>query len=462
MSRNFDQAWEALVAHFGAEQVNGITSSRRQFGAHLLPDLQATVTDRIDPFAPTLLGVHQLHDQLPLTISSLLVRQGQYTISVTPLQYKDMDVGEAEPFSALNNGLWLFRVDERPIAVLLSQYTKFVEGTFTQVEIATLSDPASLAFARGFLAAVQSAGANSALYRGKVLSFEAGSDYSGMKAALQVHKLPVVTREAVILDAATMARLDRHVFEFDRHRDALRRLGQSTRKGLLLYGPPGTGKTHVIRYVASNLPERTTVLITAEEVANLDRYMLLARTLQPSIVVLEDVDLVGRSREGMNSPKTEVLLNRLLNEMDGLRDDADVLFILTTNRPEEIEEALASRPGRVDEAIEIANPDATCRGRLVALYGQALTFEDGTVEAIVARSEGASAAFIKEMVRRLAQAAIAAGLDNRITAATVESVLGEAVGSGSRIGRRIVGLASAASGRAGREAPPFDGCGEDL
>ncbi|MDV2988457.1 UNVERIFIED_CONTAM: ATP-binding protein, partial [Methylobacteriaceae bacterium AG10] len=95
MTATFDQAWEALVAHFGAEQVNGITSSRRQFGAHLLPDLQATVTGRIDPFAPTLLGVHQLHDQLPLTISSLLVRQGQYTISVTPLQYKDMDVGEA-------------------------------------------------------------------------------------------------------------------------------------------------------------------------------------------------------------------------------------------------------------------------------------------------------------------------------------------------------------------------------
>lgn len=100
----------------------------------------------------------------------------------------------------------------------------------------------------------------------------------------------------------------------------------------------------------------------------LDRYMLLARTLQPGIVVLEDVGLVGRSREGMNNPKTEVLLNRLLNEMDGLRDDADVLFILTINRPEEIEEALASRPGRVDEAIEIADPDALCRGRLVALY----------------------------------------------------------------------------------------------
>ncbi|CAX24600.1 conserved protein of unknown function [Methylorubrum extorquens DM4] len=462
MSRNFDQAWEALVAHFGAEQVNGITSSRRQFGAHLLPDLQATVVAEIGSVASVLLGVHQIYDQLPLTISSLLVRQGQYTISVTPLQYQDMDVGEAEPFAALNNGLWLFHVEQRPVAVLLSHYTKYGEGTFAQVEIATLPDPASLAFARGFLAAVQSAGANSTLYRGKVLSFESGSDYSGMKAAMQVHKLPFIPREAVILETATMARLDRHVFEFDRHRDALKRLGQSTRKGLLLYGPPGTGKTHVIRYIASNLPERTTVLITAEEVVYLDRYMLLARTLQPSIVVLEDVDLVGRSREGMNSPKTEVLLNRLLNEMDGLHDDADVLFILTTNRPEEIEEALASRPGRVDEAIEIANPDAACRTRLVSLYGESIDFEEGAIDAIVTRSEGASAAFVKEMVRRLAQATIAAGTGNRITVATVESVLGEAVGSRNRIGRRIVGLASGAPERAGKQAPPFDSCCDDL
>ena len=41
-------------------------------------------------------------------------------------------------------------------------------------------------------------------------------------------------------------------------------------------------------------------------------------------------------------------LNKLLNEMDGLREDADVIFILTTNRPDQLEPALASRPGRID------------------------------------------------------------------------------------------------------------------
>lgn len=462
MSKLVNRAWEALVAHFGADQVNGITSSRRQFGAHLLPDLQAAAVTQVAPFEPVLMGLHQIHDMMPLTVSGLLVREGDYVISVTPLQYRDMDLGEAEPFAALNNGLWLFQVEGRPVAVLLSHYLEPPAGRFTQIEIVTLPEPASLGFARRFLAAMQAAGENSTLYRGKVLSFEGGTDYSGMRSALQVHKLPPVAREAVILDAATMTLLDRHVFEFDHHREELKGLGQSTRKGLLLYGPPGNGKTHIIRYVAANLGEHTTVLITAEEVKNLARYMLLARTLQPSIVVLEDVDLVGRSREGMNSPNTEVLLNRLLNEMDGLRDDADILFILTTNRPQEIEEALASRPGRVDVAIGVANPDRECRTRLLALYGRALDFDIEAIEAFVERSEGASAAFVKEMVRRLAQTALAAGNGRRVTAEQVGLVMGEASSAGSRIGRRLVGLSAEVPRRDGRTAVPLDGCGDDL
>ena len=372
-----------------------------------------------------------------------------------------MDVGESEPFAALNSGLWMFEVEDRPVAVLLSQLMEPLVGRSTQIEVATLDDEKSSSFARRLLSDVQAAGANSTLYRGKVLSFEANSEYSGMRSELQVHQLPPVAREAVILDAATMARLDSHIFEFDRRRLDLKRLGQSTRKGVLLYGPPGAGKTHVIGYIASNLPERTTVLITAEQVRNLGRYMTLARTLQPSIVVLEDVDLVGRSRESMNSPNTEVLLNRLLNEMDGLRDDADILFILTTNRPEEIEEALASRPGRVDEAIEIANPDGECRARLVGLYGRHLDFEDGAIEAFVERSEGASAAFVKEMVRRLAQAALVAGRGNRVERGDVVPIL-EQASDRVRIGRRIVGLSGAAGGRPGRQASSFDECGSDL
>ena len=74
---------------------------------------------------------------------------------------------------------------------------------------------------------------------------------------------------------------------------------QATKKGLLFYGPPGTGKTHTIHYLAKALAGHTTLLITAEQVALLSEYMTLARLLQPSIVVMEDVDLIARERTEM-------------------------------------------------------------------------------------------------------------------------------------------------------------------
>lgn len=441
MTARGEVTWRVLDDHFGADQVNAIASSRRRFAGHLRPDLQDTITIQLASFAPRLLGVHQAWEHNPLTIAQLTIRNEKELVAITPLQYQDIDTGEADPFAALNTGLWLFYIGATPAALLISQYNDhFGESRIAQVEIAYLPTDEAASFAMGFLRKLQEAGSTSRLYRGKVLSFEAGSDYSGMKAELQVHKLPYVDQSEVILSDEAMARLDQHVFDFDRHRQELKRLGQSTRKGILLYGPPGTGKTHVIRYVASRLSEHTTVLITAEQVRNLSKYMTLARTLQPSIVVLEDIDLVGRSREQMGSDSTEILLNRLLNEMDGLRSDADILFILTTNRPDDIEEALASRPGRIDEAIEISLPDDNCRRRLLSLYGRDLDFADGAISEAVSRSGGASAAFVKEMVRRLAQRSLMRDGSNLIFASDVEVVFGDAAARQSRISRRIVGL----------------------
>jgi ATP-dependent 26S proteasome regulatory subunit len=88
--------------------------------------------------------------------------------------------------------------------------------------------------------------------------------------------------------------------------------------------------------------------------------------------------------------------------MDGLADDADLLFILTTNRPDVLEPALASRPGRIDQAIEIPPPDEDCRRRLITLYGKGLVLEVEHLDDLVRRIEGVSAAFIRELLRKAA------------------------------------------------------------
>ena len=137
----------------------------------------------------------------------------------------------------------------------------------------------------------------------------------------------------------------------------------------------------------------------------LGAYLGLARLLQPAMVVIEDVDLIARDRSDLDSCE-ESLLNKLLNEMDGLKEDADILFVLTTNRPEQLEEALTGRPGRIDQAIEVPLPDEAGRRKLVQLYGKGLPLDALLVDDAVQRTEGASAAFIKELMRRVAQASI--------------------------------------------------------
>src|SRR5581483_6604690 len=161
-------------------------------------------------------------------------------------------------------------------------------------------------------------------------------DPMGGGSMVKVHRLAKVHRDQVILPSQTLAMLDRNVAGFLKARPQLGAMHFQARKGILFYGPPGTGKTYTIHYLASQLPNHTTLLVTAEQVVFLGEYFRLARFFQPSMMVIEDVDLIARERGRMKDPSEEVLLNKLLNEMDGLREDADVLFILTTNRPDQL------------------------------------------------------------------------------------------------------------------------------
>jgi ATP-dependent 26S proteasome regulatory subunit len=233
--------------------------------------------------------------------------------------------------------------------------------------------------------------------------------------------------------------LDRNIGGFVAAREQIKALRFSAKKGLLFYGPPGTGKTHTIHYLASQLPGHTTLLVTAEQVALIGEYFRLARFLQPAIMVIEDVDLIAREREEMRNPAQEALLNKLLNEMDGLREDADVIFILTTNRPDHLEPALASRPGRIDQAIEFPLPDDEGRRKLVELYSGALEVSPPIMDLLVRRTEGGSPAFIKELMRRAAQYQIEAGKDSVLLQSAVDAAIEEMLFTGGALNLKLLG-----------------------
>ena len=96
------------------------------------------------------------------------------------------------------------------------------------------------------------------------------------------------------------------------------------------------------------------------------------------------------------------LLFQLLSEMDGLDPDIDVTFLLTTNRPEILEPALAARPGRVDLAAELPLPDAAARRRLVRLYQGDVVLDLAEPERMIERTKGVTASFLKELIRKAA------------------------------------------------------------
>jgi ATP-dependent 26S proteasome regulatory subunit len=307
------------------------------------------------------------------------------------------------------------------------------------VEIAVPPGEAGAALCRRVFEAIENRVKQATAYRGKVISLEAADDYSGRSGKVRVHKLRKVDRDALILPKNTLQLLDRNVGDFIRQRQKLKKLGMPLKKGLLFYGPPGTGKTHTIHYLASQLPDHTTLLVTAEQVGLLDHYFQLARFLQPSIIVIEDVDLIARARENMGGVCEESLLNKLLNEMDGLREDSEMIFVLTSNRPEQLEAAISSRPGRIDQAVEFPLPDPEGRRMLVKLYSGGLEVPADVTEEIVRRTERASAAFIKELMRRAAQFSLQDGHQARLTMEHIRSGLDEMLFSGGSLNVKLLG-----------------------
>lgn len=434
-----------LGTHFPGEALHDLVSSSRTFPVTARVDLQLALEGLLPDGADSrLFGVHRQYDHSTLAFASLIGNVHDPAL-IAPMQYEEIDIGETLPARCLRQGLWLSREGGAPFALLLSPASHYGNSNGIHLEIAVLPGEKGAELSRNLFQRLEERVRSTASYRGKVISLEAADRYTGRAGPLRVHKLRSVRREDVILPEKTLRLLDRNVRGFIERRRELASLGLPVKKGLLFYGPPGTGKTHTIHYLASQLPDHTTLLVTSEQVAYLDHYFQLARFLEPAMIVIEDVDLIARQREQMYGPCDESLLNKLLNEMDGLREDAAILFVLTTNRPEQLEAALASRPGRVDQAIEFPLPDEAGRRQLARLYACGLSLTDEMVDAVARKTRNASAAFIKELMRRLAQASIVSNGGGEVTTSDLDGAVSEMLFDGGRLNAKLLGGAQGMS-----------------
>jgi hypothetical protein len=293
------------------------------------------------------------------------------------------------------------------------------------------------------------------VYRGQVLDVSV-TPMGGV--VLHFAAMPTTTREDVVLPEGVLSRVERHALGIATHREALLAAGQHLKRGLLLYGPPGTGKTHTTRYLIGQMAGYTRLMLTGRALHAVGSVAELARDLQPAVVVLEDVDLVAEDRS-FGSGSSPVLFD-LLDAMDGAAPDADLLFLLTTNRADLLEPALAARPGRVDVAVEIDLPDADARRQLFGLYGKGLTMElsGDEIADVVRRCEGVTASFLKELLRRAVLEALMEHSPLRaLSYQHVSRSLDDLLDSTQQVTRNLLGVGNTAEEPAGAVpglAPP--------
>jgi hypothetical protein len=305
-----------IRAHFSPTLLADITISEREFPFRVRADLQRAI-DRLFDSGTTIrhfCGVRKEQSFEGLTLSDCIVPSQHYPVVSVPPQYEEVDVGDEQPVRCLKNGIWFLRQGENKFVVLLAPAGRFGCITGMQFQIAVVNNEEGTRIAQAFFKHLEESVLQAESYRGKILSLEQSENrYTGASTRITVHKLRTVEREQVILPRKTLDLLDRNVIHFTRQRAQLAKYKLATKKGILFYGPPGTGKTHTIHYLARALEGHTTLLVSAEQVGLLSEYMTLARLLQPSVVVMEDVDLIARERTQMNSACEEVLLNKLLN-----------------------------------------------------------------------------------------------------------------------------------------------------
>jgi ATPase family associated with various cellular activities (AAA) len=290
------------------------------------------------------------------------------------------------------------------------------------------------------------------VFRGQVLSFTV-SEHRGNELVTFLPR-QVLAAEEVVLPEGVLDHIEQHIIGIADWSRELLSAGQHLKRGLLLHGPPGTGKTHTVRYLTGRLADCTVILLTGLSIRFIDQAAALARRLQPSVVVLEDVDLVALDRD--YAPGGQPLLFSLLEAMDGTGTDADVTFVLTTNRADVLEVALADRPGRIDLAIEIPRPDAECRRRLLDLYARDLTMQ-ADLDPVVTGTEGVTASFIKEMIRRTVLVSLRAGERPPVLRDShFAEVLAEMNGERHALTRSLLGVGGNGDAGAGTEAGPAE------
>ncbi len=208
-------------------------------------------------------------------------------------------------------------------------------------------------------------------------------------------------------------------------------LGAKLPKGALLVGPPGTGKTLIARAMAGEAGVPFFSMSGSEFVqmfvgmgaAKVRDLFSEAAKKAPCIVFIDEIDAIGKSREGQfgNNDEREQTLNQLLTEMDGFEGDKGVIILAATNRPDSLDKALL-RPGRFDRRIQMELPDLEGRKAIIQVHLNHVKHDAIDLDVVGRATAGSSGADLANIVNEAALRAVRQGRPTVTTADIEESV----------------------------------------
>jgi cell division protease FtsH len=251
-------------------------------------------------------------------------------------------------------------------------------------------NPQHLKLAQALAAGVKLYAHEHNFYRGKKIEF------NYLPRFLKVQSIPW---SRVIVDDEVKREIRTHTLDFLNRKEFWRQYGIPLKRGVLLAGEPGTGKTLILKALLSEAAGITCITCQVSGLYLGDSFMdiySMAEDLRPSLIVIEDLDLIGKTRDLFITQESALV--SLLKVMDGIEAKEEIVTVATTNYLEILDKALKERPSRFDRVISLTLPNLEQRRALVQLHCPPIPLAQETQHYISKRTEGFSPAQIQEVL----------------------------------------------------------------
>jgi SpoVK/Ycf46/Vps4 family AAA+-type ATPase len=197
------------------------------------------------------------------------------------------------------------------------------------------------------------------------------------------------TDELIRFEESQIEKVLNEIDAFWGREDMFKEFGMAHRRGVLLYGPPGSGKSCTIKLIVNDVIDRGGIAINFRDPTSFTLGMRVFREIQPDtpvVAIMEDVEVIARHGSDV------------LNILDGLERFEKIVFLATTNYPEELEPRIKNRPSRFDRRYKIDHPgDKSRRMYIEFLQAKSDKIEKIDVDRWVKDTSGMSIAHIKEL-----------------------------------------------------------------